>query len=75
MPEHSEARKNAGPPALLPTTLAVDQPLFAPITHPELRHMGRKQVVQFLQDWENYESQVSATRAAGASVQPIPLTA
>ena len=54
--------------------LAVGQPLYAPIAHPELRQLGLRQITRFLQEREKYVSQVSAARAAGASIQPVPLT-
>ena len=75
MSDQLDTREDAGTPMVnLPTTPAVGQPLYAPIAHPELRQLGRKQIDDFLQAREQYESQVSAARIAGANIQPVPLT-
>ena len=75
MSDQLDTGGDTGTPLInLPTTPAVGQPLYAPIKHPELRQLGRKQIDEFLQAREQYESQVSAARLTGANIQPVPLT-
>ena len=72
MPDPTEPNEDAGNASItLATAPAVGQPLYAPIAHPELRQIGRKQISNFLEDLEKYLSQISAARAAGAKMQPF----
>ena len=54
MPDSATPTKDAGMLATqLQTAPAVGQPLYAPIAHPELRQLSQREIITFLQDWDN----------------------
>lgn len=49
------------------------QPLFTPVTHPELRRLGRKPVHIFLRDREKYLLRIKDAQDSGSSITPVSL--
>lgn len=47
--------------------------MFTPITHPELRKLGRKHLHNFIRERERYLLRLEDIKASGASVQPVSL--
>ena len=57
------------------TGSAVGQSLFTPISHPQLRRLGRKNIHVFLRERENYLLCIADAQAIGSTIQPISLKA
>jgi len=49
------------------------QPMFTPISHPELRKLGRNPIHNFLLARENYLLRVQDAVSSGSSITPVPL--
>lgn len=49
------------------------QPMFTPISHPELRKLGRNPIHNFLLARENYLLRVQDSMSSGSSITPVPL--
>lgn len=58
-----------------PAPSVVGQHLFTPVSHPELRKLGRKSIHTFLQEREHYLLKVADTNISGASINVTTLKA
>ncbi len=58
-----------------PPPPSAGQHLFTPVSHPELRKLGRKNIHQFLRERERYLLKVTDAVSSGANIIPTTLKA